>query len=279
MKEKVFKPMSGWPMLLVLAVLFAAIPVLLFLNLPFIIPVVAVPAAIISIGFASIEPNNYRVCTLFGEYVGTVKNEGFVWMNPFYKKVNISIRANSLHTETIKVNDKQGNPIMIAAVVVWKVDDSYKASFEVENYRGFVQTQSEAAIRKLAASYSYDNNEDECASVTLRGSSEEINTILEKEIAERAQMAGIVIVEARISHLAYASEIAGAMLQRQQASAVIAARTLIVEGAVGMVEMALEKINQKELAQLNQEQKAQMVSNLLVVLCSEKQVSPVISAS
>lgn len=278
MKEKTYKPVSGWAFLGVSALLLAGIIVLSIMQLPLFIPILGIPFLLIIVGFTSIEPNNYRVLTLFGEYKGTVKSEGFYWLNPFYKKSKISIRANSLQTEPLKVNDKQGNPILIGAVVVWKVEDSYKASFDVENYHAFVHTQCESAIRKLAASYSYDNLEDENAGVTLRGSSEEINNILEQEISERLLMAGIQIVEARISHLAYASEIAGAMLQRQQASAVVAARTLIVEGAVGMVELALEKISAKDLANLTPDQKAQMVSNLLVVLCSEKSVSPVVNA-
>lgn len=278
MKEKTLNPGSGWPMLFVLLVLMASVPVFALFQIFAAIPFVVIAILFISMGFASIEPNSYRVCTLFGEYKGTVKKEGFVWMNPLFKKDKISVRANSLQTEPLKVNDKEGNPILIGAVVVWKVEDTYKASFEVQNYHAFVHTQCEAAIRKLAAQYSYDHFEDEDAEVTLRGNSEEVNHILESEIAERLQMAGITIIEARIAHLAYASEIAGAMLQRQQAAAVVAARTLIVEGAVGMVEMALDKINKRELANLTQDQKAQMVSNLLVVLCSENSASPVINA-
>lgn len=278
MKEKVFKPISGWLILVLVLALIASIPFLVMNEMFVATGLAGFTALLLSAGFASIEPNNYRVCTLFGKYVGTVKESGFKWINPFYTKRRISVRANNLHTEPLKVNDKQGNPILIGAVVVWKVEDSFKAVFEVEDFHSFVHTQCEAAIRKLAASYSYDHLEDESAEVTLRGSSEEINTILEKEVSERAHMAGVCIIEARISHLAYASEIAGAMLQRQQAAAVVAARTLIVEGAVGMVEMALQKISHQQIAQLTQEQKAQMVSNLLVVLCSEKSASPVIQA-
>ncbi len=278
MKEKTLNPSSGWMMLIVILILSGIAPILVYFGIYAAAPIIGTLVLFLLMGFASIEPNSYRVCTLFGDYKGTIKKEGLIWVNPLYKKVKISARANSLQTEPLKVNDKEGNPILIGAVVVWKVDDTYKASFEVQNYHAFVHTQSEAAIRKLAALYSYDHFEDEDAEVTLRGNSEEVNHILESEISERLMMAGITIIEARIAHLAYASEIAGAMLQRQQAAAVVAARTLIVEGAVGMVELALDKINKRELAALTQDQKAQMVSNLLVVLCSEKSASPVINA-
>lgn len=278
MKEKTLNPSSGWMMLIVILILSGIAPILVYFGIYAAAPIIGILVLFLLMGFASIEPNSYRVCTLFGDYKGTIKKEGLIWVNPLYKKVKISARANSLQTEPLKVNDKEGNPILIGAVVVWKVDDTYKASFEVQNYHAFVHTQSEAAIRKLAALYSYDHFEDEDAEVTLRGNSEEINHILESEISERLMMAGITIIEARIAHLAYASEIAGAMLQRQQAAAVVAARTLIVEGAVGMVELALDKINKRDLAALTQDQKAQMVSNLLVVLCSEKSASPVINA-
>lgn len=182
-----------------------------------------------------------------------------------------------METQPIKVNDKMGNPIMIAAVLVWKVEDTYRAAFEVERYEEFVKAQSESAIRQLAGSYSYDNIEDESATITLRSSHEEVNHLLEKEIAERLAIAGIVVIEARISHLAYAAEIAGAMLQRQQATAVVAARQKIVEGAVGMVDMALKELSEKEILHLDDERKAAMVSNLMVVLCSDKNPTPVVN--
>jgi regulator of protease activity HflC (stomatin/prohibitin superfamily) len=225
----------------------------------------------------AIEPNSSRVLNLFGTYVGTIKESGFFWANPFYSKRRITLRAHNLETSQLKVNDKQGNPIMIAAVVVWRVKDTYKAAFDVENYETFVSIQSEAALRKMAMEYSYDNFEDETAEITLRSSSAEINHMLEEEISERLAIAGIEVIEARISHLAYAQEIASAMLQRQQASAVVAARSKIVEGAVGMVEMALEALNKKEIVHLDEEKKAAMVSNLLVVLCSDKAASPVVN--
>ena len=226
----------------------------------------------------AIEPNSDRVLTLFGDYVGTVKVSGFFWANPFYAKRKISQRAHNLETTQLKVNDKQGNPIMIAAVVVWKVSDTFRAAFDVENYEKFVEIQSESALRKMAMEYSYDNFEDETAEITLRSSSTEINEMLENEISERLSLAGVEVIEARISHLAYSQEIASAMLQRQQASAVVAARSKIVEGAVGMVEMALEALSKKEIVHLDEERKAAMVSNLLVVLCSDKAASPVVNA-
>jgi regulator of protease activity HflC (stomatin/prohibitin superfamily) len=215
---------------------------------------------------------------MFGDYVGTVKESGFFWANPFFLKKSISLRAHNLETTQLKVNDKQGNPIMIAAVVVWKVRDTFRAAFDVENYQEFVTIQSESALRKMAMAYSYDNFEDETAEITLRSSSTEINEMLESEISERLDIAGIEVIEARISHLAYAQEIASAMLQRQQASAVVAARSKIVEGAVGMVEMALDALNKKDIVHLDEEKKAAMVSNLLVVLCSDKAASPVVNA-
>jgi len=228
-------------------------------------------------GFMAIEPNSARVLTLFGDYTGTVKVSGFFWANPFFTKRKISQRAHNLETTQLKVNDKQGNPIMIAAVVVWKVSDTFRAAFDVENYEKFVEIQSESALRKMAMEYSYDNFEDETAEITLRSSSTEINEMLENEISERLSLAGIEVIEARISHLAYSQEIASAMLQRQQASAVVAARSKIVEGAVGMVEMALEALSKKEIVHLDEDRKAAMVSNLLVVLCSDKSASPVVN--
>jgi regulator of protease activity HflC (stomatin/prohibitin superfamily) len=230
------------------------------------------------IGFVAVEPNSSRVCTLFGKYVGTIKTEGFLWVNPFYLKRKVSLRARNLESSQLKVNDKSGNPIIIGAVIVWRVQETFKAAFEVENYEKFVTIQSEAAVRQLAGSYAYDNHEDEHAQFTLRESSGEINRVLEQQISDRVNIAGIEVIEARISHLSYAPEIAGAMLQRQQAQAVVAARKQIVEGAVGMVEMALDQLSQKKVVHLDEEKKASMVSNLLVVLCSEKSTTPVVSA-
>lgn len=228
-------------------------------------------------GLTIINPNEAAVITFFGKYQGTIKTNGLRWVNPFFLKKKISLRARNLNGQKLKVNDKMGNPIEIAAIVVWRVNDTAKASFEVDNYISFVDIQSEAAVRKLAVTYAYDNNEDENATIYLRDSSGEISQVLEAELHERLELAGIEVIEARISHLAYASEIAGAMLQRQQASAVVAARKQIVEGAVGMVEMALAKLSEKNIVDLDEERKAAMVSNLLVVLCGEHNVTPIVN--
>jgi len=276
--EKIIKPVNGWLMLIITPLLFlAAVFFFLYLyNLTGTI-ICLIAGVLILGGYMAIEPNEGRVCTLFGAYKGTVKESGFGWINPFYSKRSITLRAQNLETSQIKVNDKPGNPIVIGAIVVWKVEDTYKASFDVNGYGSFVNTQSEAALRKIASEYAYDNIEDEHATVTLRSSSQEINDILVHEISERLKIAGIHVVEARISHLAYAPEIAGAMLQRQQASAIVSARSKIVEGAVGMVEMALKELSSKDIIELDEEKKATMVSNLLVVLCGERAASPVIN--
>ena len=233
---------------------------------------------IMFVGLTVINPNEAAVTTFFGEYEGTMKQNGLRWVNPLFRRRKISLRARNLNGQKLKVNDKMGNPIEIAAVVVWNVEDTAQAVFEVDDYQKFVEIQSEAAVRKLAGSYSYDNIEDEEADITLRDGSGKINDMLEHELNERLVRAGVKVIEARISHLAYSPEIAGAMLQRQQASAVVAARKQIVDGAVGMVEMALAKLSEKEIVHLDEERKAAMVSNLLVVLCGEKSVSPVVNA-
>jgi regulator of protease activity HflC (stomatin/prohibitin superfamily) len=223
------------------------------------------------------NPNESKVLTLFGKYVGTVKTDGFFWVNPFTSKRKVSLRANNLNGQQLKVNDKLGNPIEIAAVVVWKVNETAKAVFSVENYMQYVNIQSEAAVRHLANIFPYDHAEGEEDSITLKDGAEKVSELLESELNERLSRAGIEILEARISHLAYAPEIASAMLQRQQATAVIAARKLIVEGAVGMVEMALAKLSEKGIVELDEERKAAMVSNLLVVLCGDKHVQPIVN--
>jgi regulator of protease activity HflC (stomatin/prohibitin superfamily) len=230
------------------------------------------------IGFTVINPNEAVVLTLFGAYKGTIKDNGFFWTNPFFVKKKISLRARNFISETIKVNDKVGNPVMIGMVLVWKVSDTFKAMFEVDAYEKFVVVQSEAALRKLAGLYPYDNFEEEGAIITLRSSFNEVNAKLEEEIKERLSIAGIEVVESRINHLAYASEIAGSMLRRQQATAIISARSKIVEGAVGMVEAALDSLAKRKIVELDDERKATMVSNLLVVLCSEESARPVINA-
>ena len=226
-------------------------------------------------GLFIVNPNEGRVMQLFGNYVGTVKTPGLRWANPFYTKKRISLRVRNFESARLKVNDLEGNPIEIAAVVVWRIVETFEAVFNVDDYEHFVHVQTEAAVRNLATSYKYDAHED--GQLSLRSSVGEITDRLRHEVHERLAKAGIDVIEARISHLAYAPEIAGAMLRRQQATAVIAARQKIVEGAVGMVEMALDEISRKGVVQLDEERKAAMVSNLLVVLCSERGVEPVVN--
>jgi regulator of protease activity HflC (stomatin/prohibitin superfamily) len=226
-------------------------------------------------GLFSVSPNEAMVVQLFGNYTGTVRTPGLHWANPFYSKQKISMRVRNFETQHLKVNDHDGNPIEIAAVVVWKVYDSAEATFEVDNYENYVHVQSEAALRNLATAYAYDAHEED--KMSLRGNTELVASQLKSEIDDRLKKAGVEVLEARISHLAYAPEIAQAMLQRQQASAIIAARQKIVEGAVGMVEMALEMLSRKKLVELDEERKAAMVSNLLVVLCGERATQPVIN--
>lgn len=228
-------------------------------------------------GLMIIQPNHSRVLNFFGRYVGTVKENGLFFVNPLYSSYKLTLRAQNLQGQTLKVNDKMGNPIEIGAVIVWQIGDTYKAAYDVMNYMEYVKIQSEAAVRHLANSFPYDNLEDEHADITLRNGGDKVNEILEKELTDRLFNAGIQIREARISHLAYAPEIAGAMLQRQQATAIVAARTKIVEGAVGMVEMALEMLSKKDIVHLDEEKKAAMVSNLMVVLCGEKAAQPILN--
>jgi regulator of protease activity HflC (stomatin/prohibitin superfamily) len=239
-----------------------------------------------TLGYVLIEPNEACVLLFFGVYKGTIKNNGFFWLNPLYKKKKISQRICNLDTDPIKVNDKIGNPIMIGLVLVWKIEDTYKIMFDIENdgksrfaYEQFVKVQSDAALRRVAGMYPYDNlDEEHDHSATLRSSSDEVNDKLELELIDRLAMAGIKVVEARINYLAYASEIASAMLRRQQASAIIAAREKIVEGAVSMVEMALQKLSEKDVISLDEDKKASMVSNLMVVLCADEAAQPIINA-
>lgn len=227
-------------------------------------------------GFFTLQPNEAAVLVLFGDYKGTVKSEGFKWANPLFKKIKLSQRWRNFDGGTTKVNDLRGNPIDISAVVVWRVTDTAKAIFDVDHYEHFVSVQSEAALRHLAMSYPYDTFEEDVLS--LRGSTEEISEALQREVQERVAKAGVHVEEARLNHLAYAPEIAGAMLQRQQADAVVAARSRIVEGAVGMVEMALDKLEEYGKIQLDEERKAAMVSNLLVVLCAHQPAQPIVNA-
>ncbi|MBK8701337.1 MAG: SPFH domain-containing protein [Saprospiraceae bacterium] len=276
MKEIHFKPISGYLMLFVVLVLFLSIIYGVVSQNPFIIVPAALLVFLISSGFFFINPNDSRVVTLFGKYIGSVKDNGFFWANPFYYKRQFSLRARNFESERVKVNDKRGNPILISVITVWKVKDTFKAAFEVDNYENFVKLQSDAAVRNLAGAYSYDNFEDH-HEVTLRSGLDEINHALERALDERLDMAGIEVLEARIGYLAYAEEIASAMLKRQQAEAIVAARHKIVEGAVSMVEMALADLSSKNIIEFDNDKKATMVSNLMVVLCSDKDVSPVLN--
>lgn len=282
--EKFIDPANGWlTLLLALVGLLGgmALPIAMLAgghsdwwSLVFIIPLVSI---VLICGLFVVNPNESTVITFFGKYEGTVVKNGFFFYNPFATKKSVSLRARNLNGEPIKVNDLMGNPIMIGVVLVWRVKDTFKASFEVDNYSRFVDVQSEAAIRNLAGAYPYDNLENEDASITLRNGGEEVNELLEKSLSERLAIAGIEVIEARISYLAYAPEIASAMLQRQQATAMVAARHKIVEGAVGMVQMALEQLSEKEIIELDEEKKAAMVSNLMVVLTSDRAATPVVN--
>ncbi|NOU19870.1 MAG: SPFH domain-containing protein [Bacteroidales bacterium] len=275
--EKNFNPKSGYLMFSVLILLLAGIITALVLteNPLFAIGLIVVP--FIAPGFLIVNPNESSVLVLFGKYVGTIKVNGFFWTNPFYLKKRISLRARNFDSQPIKVNDKVGNPIMIGLVLVWKAENTFKASFDVDQYEHFVVVQSDAALRKLAGMFPYDNFELEDANITLRAGGEEVNHRLETELRERLNIAGINVIEARINYIAYAQEIAGAMLRRQQATAVVAARGKIVEGAVGMVQMALEQLSEKQIVHLDEEKKAAMVSNLMVVLCSDESARPVVN--
>lgn len=275
--EKAYSPISGYLALLIILVIIAGIVFSIFLRNPFFIAITIVLFILGIIGLTVVNPNESCVMVLFGAYKGTIKKNGFFWVNPFFVRKKISLRARNFDSQPIKVNDKIGNPIMIGVVLVWKVDDTYKAAFQVDEYEHFVVVQSEAALRKLAGIYSYDNFEDHEAEITLRSGGEEVNEELEREIRERLEIAGIYVIEARINYIAYASEIAGAMLRRQQAAAIVAARFKIVEGAVSMVEMALDQLASKDIIDMDEEKKAAMVSNLMVVLCGDKDPSPIIN--
>jgi hypothetical protein len=284
--EKFISGKNGFGMFTIL-ILFAIVgifvPALIEVNvadssgIQWLMLIVSAAALIMMVGFSIIKPNEALVVTFFGKYQGTCIKNGFYWFNPFTLRTKISVRARNINGETIKVNDKMGNPILIGIVLVWKVEDTFKASFDVDNYVMFVNVQSDAAVRNLAGSYPYDNLEDEHAAITLRGGGEEVNELLEKALTERLAIAGIKVIEARISHLAYAPEIAGAMLKRQQATAIVAARYKIVEGAVSMVELAIKKLSENNVIELDDEKKAAMASNLMVVLTSDKEATPVVN--
>lgn len=279
-EETLARTTSGYPMLGILpvmilagvagAVLLAAIAAKIFAV------IFALLACVCLAGFYMVAPNEGRVLQLFGQYVGTDRALGLRWANPFYTKQRVSLRIRNFESGQLKVNDSAGNPIEIAAVVVWRVVDTAEAVFEVDDYEDYVAIQSEAAIRNMATSYPYDDHDGE--SITLRGSANEIGEILKVEVQERLGKAGVEVLEARISHLAYAPEIASAMLQRQQASAIVAARSKIVEGAVSMVEAALDQLTQRQIIELDAQSKASMVSNLLVILCSDRAAQPVVNS-
>ncbi len=276
--EKTKKAISGYIMLVVALADLAVLIYSINFNLdPLSIILFALILVFIVPGFLIVYPNNSCVVTLFGKYSGTIKDNGFHWVNPFYMRKKISLRAQNFDSEKIKVNDKPGNPIQISVILVWQVNNTFKAAFEVNDYEAFVRVQSDAAVRKLAGSYPYDNFDDEEAEITLRSGLHEVNHALELELSERLEIAGIKVIEARIGFLAYAPEIANAMLRRQQASAILAARKKIVEGAVGMVELALDQLSKKQVVELDENKKATMVSNLMVVLCSDKDASPVVN--
>jgi regulator of protease activity HflC (stomatin/prohibitin superfamily) len=278
-QNKVVKAASGWLILFLDIALYLA-AILIFIRsggVPMLIIaaiVVLLIAIYLSPGFFIVNPNYAALLVLFGKYKGTVVDNGFFWANPFLWKHKISLRVRNQETSKLKVNDRSGNPIEIAAVVVWRVVDPFRAQFEVDMYTDYVSVQSESALRHLTSNYAYDGDDIE---VTLRGSTDEVSEKLCEELQERLDRAGVNVMEARLSHLAYAPEIASEMLKRQQASAVVAARTKIVEGAVGMVEHALEELGKKDLVRLDEERKATMVSNLLVVLCSETAATPVVN--
>ena len=286
MNEKVTKVYNGFLMLAVGIILLVATALLFIFSedgsiawmMALAVVLLLIAVILVLPGLFIVNPNESKVMVLFGKYAGSVRQNGFFWANPFYSKKKITLRARNLSGQKLKVNDKIGNPIEIAAVIVWKVDDTFKACFDVDNYEQYVVIQSEASVRHLAQSYPYDSFEEmDEEQLTLRASPDKISQMLEKELQERLNRAGVQIVEAKLSHLAYAPEIAEAMLRRQQASAVVAARTQIVNGAVSMVEMALSQLSEKHLVELDEERKAAMVSNLLVVLCSESSTSPVIN--
>lgn len=283
-QNKTVRVISGWVMVVVDVALYA-LAIYLFARAVGKEPVEVTPillavlgflcAVLVSAGFFIVNPNYAALLVLFGNYKGTVVENGFHWANPLLSKKKISLRVRNQETSKLKVNDKSGNPIEIAAVVVWKVTDPYRAQFEVDNYQEYIRIQSESALRHMASQYAYDGDDTE---ITLRGSYDDVSAQLKGELEQRLDRAGVDVMESRLAHLAYAPEIASEMLKKQQATAVVAARTKIVEGAVGMVEHALEELGKKKIVQLDEERKATMVSNLLVVLCSEHAATPVVNA-
>ncbi|MFH1000246.1 MAG: SPFH domain-containing protein [Bacteroidota bacterium] len=278
MKEEIkFGASSGYLMLMItLLLIIVPIPVIIVAKMVIMLVFILI-GIFLATGFFIVNPNESMVLVLFGSYKGTVLDNGFFWANPFFTKKKISLRARNFDSSPIKVNDHVGNPIMIGIVLVWRVNNTFKAAFDVDDYIHFVDIQSEAAIRQLAGKYPYDNFDDDGADITLRSGGEVVNHKLESELKERLEIAGIEVMEARISYLAYAQEIAQAMLKRQQATAIVAARFKIVEGAVSMVKMALEQLKEEKIIEMDDERKAAMVSNLMVVLVSDKDASPIVN--
>lgn len=285
--EKIQKGQSGFPVVVLILVLVAA-EIFGIANVPsqsappagwYVALLILCPVSIIFLmkGLFINPPNFAVVLTFFGKYVGTVKDNGLMFANPLFVKQKVNLRSQSLESTKLKVNDKMGNPIEIAAVILWQIKDTYRVVFDVVDFSQYMVNQSEAALRHMASTCPYDSIEDENAAITLRDGGDKVIELLETELNDRLSKAGILITEARISHLAYSPEIAGAMLQRQQATAIVAARSKIVEGAVGMVEMALELLSKKQIVELDEEKKAAMVSNLMVVLCGEKAATPVLN--
>lgn len=275
--EKIITPFNGY-LAVVILLISAALIAFGFSSNNNVLGIALIPLLIIiTKGLIVVSPNSSKVLLLFGDYKGSVKQNGLFWINPFYTRTSLSLRARNFESEKIKVNDKMGNPIMISVILVWKVKDTFKATFEVDNYENFIRIQTDSAVRKLAGSFPYDHFEDEKATVTLSTNFDDVNKALEREVTERLEIAGIEVVESRIGYLAYAPEIAHSMLRRQQASAVVAARHKIVEGAVGMVESALKLLADKEIIEFDEDRKAAMVSNLMVVLCGDSETKPVIN--
>jgi regulator of protease activity HflC (stomatin/prohibitin superfamily) len=275
--EKIVTPFNGYFVVVVLLMLMASGLYGFITNNMILGAVSFLIFVLLTKGFIIVSPNSSKVLLLFGDYKGSVKLSGFFWINPLYNRTSLSLRARNFESEKIKVNDKMGNPIMISVILVWKVRDTFKSSFEIDNYENFVKIQTDSAVRKLAGSFPYDHFEDEKATVTLSTNFDDVNKALEREVTERLEIAGIEVVESRIGYLAYAPEIAHSMLRRQQASAVVAARHKIVEGAVGMVESALKLLADKAIIEFDEDKKAAMVSNLMVVLCGDSETKPVIN--
>jgi regulator of protease activity HflC (stomatin/prohibitin superfamily) len=275
--EKIITALNGY-LVVVMLIVLTALMLYGFISNNMILGVASfLIFVLLTKGFIVVSPNSSKVLLLFGDYKGSVKQSGFFWINPLYNRTSLSLRARNFESEKIKVNDKMGNPIMISVILVWKVKDTFKATFEVDNYENFIRIQTDSAVRKLAGSFPYDHFEDEKATVTLSTNFDDVNKALEHEVTQRLEIAGIEVVESRIGYLAYAPEIAHSMLRRQQASAVVAARHKIVEGAVGMVESALKLLADKDIIEFDEDRKAAMVSNLMVVLCGDSETKPVIN--